>query len=82
MTLPPGCAHPHGREAGSVKLPIVDGISISPGAQPCLWLSLIHIELIGLGFLANFIGPSGETANQQEFSSDKMDVGTIFCLGV
>lgn len=36
----------------------------------------------GLGFLGNFIGPLGEMINQQELSSDKMDVGTIFLLGV
>lgn len=82
MTPPPECTRTHGREAGSFKLPVADGISISPDAQPCLWLSLIHTELIGLGFLANFIGPSEETANQQEFSSNKMDVGMIFYLNV
>ena len=58
---------------------------VSLDAQPYLQLRPVAVPnslRIGLGFLGNFIGPLGETANEQELSSDKVDVGTIFLLGV
>lgn len=58
---------------------------VSLEAQPYLRLRPLSVPdtlRIGLGFCGNFIGPLGEVVNQQELSSDKMDVGIIFLLGV
>lgn len=85
MTLPPGCAHTHARAAESFRLSIVAGMHVSPDAQAYLHLRPVAVPnslRTGLRFLGNFIGPLGEMVNQQELSSNKTDVGSIFLLGV